>query len=307
MPLVSVVIPAYNRESTLKRAVESVLRQTTRDIEVIVADDASKDNTVAIARELARSDHRVRLIQGKSNRGAQAGRNLGARNARGDWLCFFDSDDWMLPTSIEMRLNLACNRGLKVVHSDAFVRRPNQESSLFGVPPLNGFIYEKLLRAPGPTFPGMFMRTEAFHEMGGLDEDVIAYQEWDTAIRLAKRHAFGFVPEPTFVYDCTGNDTISKNLTRSVRGYEYVVNKHRSQIVWCLGPKAMSQHLATIAGFYSEAAASDQAAKAKLQSLLWWPSPRRVLAGGRRLASLVQTRVPEPVVHPHAGWWRKAA
>ena len=281
MALVSIIIPAYNRERTLKRAVESVLRQTIRDIEVIVVDDASIDNTVAIAREVARSDPRVRLIQATANRGAQGARNLGARDANGDWLCFFDSDDWMLPAGIELRLKLACNRGLKVVHSDAFVLRPNQERALFGVPPLNGFIYEELLRAPGPTFQGMIVRADAFHEMGELDEDVIAYQEWDTAIRLARRHAFGFVAEPTFVYDCTGNDTISKDLTKCAMGYEYVVNKHRSEIFRRLGPKAMSQHFETIARFYIEAAASDLAAKAKLKSWLWWPSPRRAIRNWR--------------------------
>ena len=77
MALVSIVIPAYNREKTLKRAVESVLTQTIQDIEVIVVDDASMDNTVAVAKELARSDPRVRLIQSTSHHGAQAGQKFG--------------------------------------------------------------------------------------------------------------------------------------------------------------------------------------------------------------------------------------
>ena len=281
MALVSIVIPAYNRERTLKRAVASVLTQTIWDIEVIVVDDASVDNTVAVARELAQSDPRVRLIQGTSHRGAQGARNLGARDAGGDWLCFFDSDDFMLPASIEMRLKLASDRGLKVVHSDGFVLRANQERALFRVAPLNGLIYKELLRAPGPMFQGMIFRADAFHEMGELDEDIIAYQEWDTAIRLARRNAFGFVPEPTFVYDFTGNDTISKDLTRAAMGYEYVVSKHCSEIFWHLGPKAISRHFETVVGFYVEAAALDLAVKAKLRSLFWWPSPRRVIRNWR--------------------------
>jgi glycosyltransferase involved in cell wall biosynthesis len=288
MALVSIVIPAYNREKTLKRAVESVLTQTIQDIEVIVVDDASMDNTVAVAKELARSDPRVRLIQSTSHHGAQAARNLGARDADGDWLCFFDSDDYMLPASVKMRLRLAHDRGLKVVHSDAFVLRSNQPRALFGVPPLSGFIYDELLRTPGPMFPGMIVRADVFREMGELDEDVIAYQEWDTAIRLARRHTFGFLPEPTFVYDCTGDDTISKDLTRSAMGYEYVVNKHRFEIIRRLGPRAMSQHFNIIAGFYADAAASDLAAKAKLKSFLWWPSPRRAAGCADTARSLVR-------------------
>jgi glycosyltransferase involved in cell wall biosynthesis len=280
MPLVSVIIPAYNRERTLRRAVESTLGQTVQDIEVIVVDDASNDNTAKVAQELVLSDTRVRLIQNiqnTCNRGAQAARNIGARAANGEWLNFFDSDDWMLPTSIEARLSVARNQSVKVVHSDAFVLSPNQDRALFGVPPLNGSVYEALLRAPGPVFPAMLVTADTFHEMGELDEDVAAYQEWDTAIRLAKRHAFGFVSEPTFVYDCTGNDTISKNWMKSARGYEYIVNKNLSEILIRLGPKAVSQHYEMIASHYVQAGALDLAMKSKWKSFLWWPTPMRVI------------------------------
>jgi glycosyltransferase involved in cell wall biosynthesis len=274
MPSVSVVIPARNRERTLRRAIESALQQTIQDIELIVVDDASNDNTVEVAQELARSDSRVRLIHNTNKQGAQAARNIGARVANGDWLNFFDSDDFMLPTSMEMRLNVARDQRVKIVHSDAFVLRPNQDPALFGVPPLSGSIYEALLRAPGPMFQGMIVTVDAFREIGELDEDVIAYQEWDTAIRLAKRYAFGFVSEPTFVYDCTGSDTISKDLLRGAAGYEYIVNKHFSEVLRRVGPKAVSQHYEMIASHYAQAGASDMATKSKWRSFLWWPNPR---------------------------------
>jgi hypothetical protein len=99
---------------------------------------------------------------------------------------------------------------VKVVHSDAFVLSQNQNRALLGVPPLRGSIYASLLRVPGPLFQGMIVGVDAFREMGELDEDLIAYQEWDTAIRFARRHAFRFVREPTFVYDCTSNEPSKK-------------------------------------------------------------------------------------------------
>jgi hypothetical protein len=191
-------------------------------------------------------------------------------------LNFFDSDDWMLPTSIEVRLDVARDQRVKIVHSEAFVLRPNKERSLFGAPALCGDIYEALLRAPGPTFPGMIFSIDAFREIGDLDEDVVAYQEWDTAIRMAKRHAFGFVPNPTFVYDCTGNDTISKNLVKNALGYEYIVRKHFFEILRHLGPRGVSQHYRIIARHYVEAEGLKLADKYRRKSFLWWPSPMRL-------------------------------
>ena len=277
MPLVSIIIPAYNRQHSLPRAIESILNQTLQDFEIIVVDDGSMDNTVAVAEQLAVRDFRVRLIRHKKNQGAQAARNTGARAAIGQWLSFFDSDDWMLPTGIEARLSVALNRSVKIVHSDAFVLRQNEDRALFEVPPLSGSIYEALLRAPGPMFPAMIISIDAFREIGELDEDVVAYQEWDTAIRLAKRHAFGFVPEPTFVYDCTGKDTISMNSLKGAMGYEYIVNKHLAEVLLRLGPKAVSQHYETVASHYAQAGASRLATKAKWKSFLWWPQPNRAI------------------------------
>jgi glycosyltransferase involved in cell wall biosynthesis len=259
------------------RALESALKQTVRDIEVIVVDDGSTDRTAEFVGKLAVSELRVRLIQSKTNRGAQAARNLGARSASGDWLNFFDSDDWMLPTSIETRLKVARQQRVKIVHSEAFVLKPNKERSLYGVPPFCGCIYKAVLRHPGPMFQGMIIAVDALREMGELDEDAVAYQEWDTAIRLAKRHAFGFVPNPTFVYDCTGNDTISKNLVKNAIGYEYVVRKHCLEIFRHLGPRAVSWHYAAITRHYVEAGALKLADKSNWKSFLWWPSPKRAV------------------------------
>lgn len=277
MPLVSIIVPAYNRQQSLARAIESILNQTLQDFEIIVVDDGSTDNTRAIGQELVLRDSRIRLICHEKNRGAQAARNTGARSANGDWLNFFDSDDWMLPTSIETRLTVARNRGVKVVHSDAFVLRPNRDRALFGMPPLSGYIYEALLRAPGPMFQAMIVSADVLHEIGGLDENVIAYQEWDTAIRLARNHAFGFVPEPTFVYDCMGSDTMSRNLIKSAAGYEYIVTKNLAEILLRVGPKAISQHYELIARHYAQAGAPDLATKSKLKSFLWWPNPKRAV------------------------------
>src|SRR5262249_48749136 len=155
MSLVSIIVPAYNRESSLKRAIKTALDQTVNDIEVIVVDDGSKDKTAMVAELYADADPRVRLMRHETNRGAQAARNTGARVAHGRWLAFCDSDDAMLPKSLELRLDVAEMEKVEVVHSECYVLRKGSPKQVFGVPKLRGSVYRELLANPGPMFQGM--------------------------------------------------------------------------------------------------------------------------------------------------------
>ncbi|GHE20553.1 glycosyltransferase family 2 protein [Halomonas urumqiensis] len=101
---VSVIVPAYNASTGLKAAVESVLRQTWPALEVLIVDDASTDDTRAVAQALSLGDERVRVIEQPSNQGAYAARNAGLRESRGDMLTVHDSDDWSHPQKIEQQV-----------------------------------------------------------------------------------------------------------------------------------------------------------------------------------------------------------
>src|SRR5262245_10224002 len=102
---VSVVIPTYNRARTLGRAVQSVLRQAGIDLELVVVDDGSTEPPGDNLAEVMANDRRVRCIRHTENRGAQAARNSGIREARGGWIAFLDSDDYWLPGSLAIRLS----------------------------------------------------------------------------------------------------------------------------------------------------------------------------------------------------------
>lgn len=102
MATVSVVIPAFNAESFLGEALDSVLGQTARPTEVIVVDDGSTDGTRALVR---RYSDAVRLVT-QDNGGAARARNVGARQATGEWLAFLDADDVWLPEKLEKQLRL---------------------------------------------------------------------------------------------------------------------------------------------------------------------------------------------------------
>ena len=92
-PKISVIIPVYNAESTLRRCVDSVLAQTFTDFECLLIDDGSKDRSGAICDEYAARDSRIRAFH-KENGGVSSARNLGLDNATGEWIAFVDSDDW---------------------------------------------------------------------------------------------------------------------------------------------------------------------------------------------------------------------
>jgi glycosyltransferase involved in cell wall biosynthesis len=98
VPKVSVIIPAYNRANCIQRAIQSVQTQTCKDVEIIVIDDGSTDNTSEVVKSIP--DNRIRYIGCKANRGAGAARNEGLKAAKGSYIAFLDSDDEWLPEKL---------------------------------------------------------------------------------------------------------------------------------------------------------------------------------------------------------------
>lgn len=99
-PVISVIIPVYNVEKYIRQCVDSVLEQSYRDFELILVDDGSPDNSPAICDEYAQKDTRVSVIHQK-NLGVSAARNNGIRHAKGEWITFVDSDDWVSSDYLE--------------------------------------------------------------------------------------------------------------------------------------------------------------------------------------------------------------
>jgi len=270
-PLVSVIIPAFNRTKTIDIALKSVIEQDFSSWEVIVVDDGSTDNTAEVVMRLMSEECRVHLIRHEKNKGAQAARNTGIRNARGEWIAFLDSDDQWLPHSLEARLEACQNGRVKVVHSECYVIREDRDMKPFGVPPMAGWIYRDVLSSPGPMFQSLLVARETLNRIGYLDERIVAYQEWDTAIRLAKHYPFAFVTEPTFIYDCRDVHTISKDRLRDALGYEQVFCKHILAILRYTNPYVLAQHYWAAASRYRAAGNKSAARRCTMMVLLLLP------------------------------------
>ncbi len=110
MPKVTVAVPVYNVEKYLEKCAESILSQTERDIELLFIDDGSTDGSGALCDSIARRDPRARVIH-QENRGLGGARNTGIENARGEWIIFPDSDDWLEPETVERALKAAEDAG----------------------------------------------------------------------------------------------------------------------------------------------------------------------------------------------------
>jgi len=103
-PLVSVIITTYNRAYCLKKAITSAINQTYDNLEIIVLDDGSTDNTELVVKKI--SDSRIVYIRHQKNKGIGAARNTGIKNSKGSFIAFLDSDDEYLPEKIEKSLEV---------------------------------------------------------------------------------------------------------------------------------------------------------------------------------------------------------
>ncbi len=118
-PKVSVIIPAYNTEAYIAKAIESALEQTLTDLEVIVVDDGSSDKTLEIAKSF--TDQRLKVIANQQNFGVSAARNRALRAAQGEWIAILDSDDWYLSERLEKLVLLAEETNADMIADDLYL------------------------------------------------------------------------------------------------------------------------------------------------------------------------------------------
>lgn len=144
--LVSVILPVYNGENTIEATVASVLDQTYRNIELIIADDASNDNTAEKCRVLAGSDNRIRIISNQANTGALGTRLKAAKTAKGEWIAFIDADDLWHREKLKKQIRLRDDTGSDIVYTaSAFIDgNGNKYKWIMHVPDKVG--YRRLLK-----------------------------------------------------------------------------------------------------------------------------------------------------------------
>ena len=124
-PLISVIIPVYGVEKYISQCLESVINQTYKNIEVIVINDGTKDNSASIAKEYSKQDFRVKVYDFE-NSGLSAARNRGVSLAKGDYIAFLDSDDYVAPNMYEELINNALKTDADIVLSLIHISEPTR-------------------------------------------------------------------------------------------------------------------------------------------------------------------------------------
>ena len=185
-PMVSVVLAVRNGEEDLPRAVESILSQTLRELELIIVDDGSEDGTPEYLRSL--TDARVKLIRNERNLGVYPSRNRAQRAARGEFIAVHDHDDLSRPDRLEKQVAFLRERPDYVaVGGQIISHHPERPSEVLGGWPDDGRVrWQMLFHTPIPHQALMFRRAAA-EKLGGYREEHNCAMDYDLECRLAKR------------------------------------------------------------------------------------------------------------------------
>lgn len=224
MPTISVIIPVYNGEKTIKQTIESVLNQTFKDFELLIINDGSQDATLEIIQAI--NDERIQVFS-YQNSGVSASRNRALTKAKGEFISFIDADDLWTPNKLELQLKaLQDNPQAAVAYSwSDWIDESGQFLRSGGHITVNGKAYEKLLlRDFIESGSNPLIRKQALDEVGCFEQSVTPAEDWDMWLRLAARYEFVTVEVPQILYRISPNSA-SFNIVKMEAGSLKVIER----------------------------------------------------------------------------------
>lgn len=203
-PIVSVIIPTYNRANYLEKSIQSVLSQTIKDIEIIVINNYSTDNTLEIIDSF--NDKRIKIINFKNDGVIARSRNQGLIKSSGKYISFLDDDDLWCPDKLELQIKyLEIHHEFSLVYSNAIIidEKGNRKGSLLNQEKAKqGWIFPDLLGGNFITILTVLMRRELFDSIGLFNEEpsLIAVEDYEYWMRIAFKFEFGYIDKPLALY-----------------------------------------------------------------------------------------------------------
>jgi teichuronic acid biosynthesis glycosyltransferase TuaG len=234
--LVSIIMPAFNAETTIKTSIDSVLKQTYSNWELIIINDASGDKTGLIVNEYLNTENRITIINLEKNGGLPNARNQGVKRAKGEFIAFLDSDDIWSPDKLLKQTNFhlkhpeikISHTGFEMFNESGVVKRPLKK--------LVDFNYKK----DGDMLPSIYckntvgvltvmIKKDLFISVGGFDTSLWTMEDQDLWIRIAKlRERFGCLPENLAYYRLNPTG-ISHNTAKYKKAYKKLIDKYKSE------------------------------------------------------------------------------
>ncbi len=226
-PLVTVIIPTYNRAATIKRAIDSVLRQTYKELELIIVDDGSTDNTVEIIHSY--QDKRIKLVCLFGNCGANIARNTGIKLAKGEYIAFQDSDDEWLQDKLEIQINYMEQTDKKICYCP-YILYEGTMKKIIPDPSENKVQYGEKIKetlrtgnvVPAPT---LVIHKQVIETAGMFDETMRRLQDYEYAIRLCQCCEIAYIDRP-LLNAYRMNNCISNNEEALVEAFKQIFIKH---------------------------------------------------------------------------------
>jgi len=206
-PLVSAVIPTFNRGWIMAEAVQSVLDQTYEPLEIIVVDDGSTDNTRAVLEPFM---DKITLLK-QDNKGVSAARNLGIQHARGEFIAFLDSDDLWLPdkTGCQIDFFKANPNAIICQTEEIWVRKGRRVNPKKKHKKRSGMIFEPSLHLCLVSPSAVMMRRRFFDIIGLFDEMLVACEDYDLWLRTSLTHPVFLIDKPCIVKRGGHSDQLS--------------------------------------------------------------------------------------------------
>ena len=226
-PLVSVIIPVYNRENLIHRAIKSITDQTYKNLEIIVVNDGSTDNTEEKIKQI--KDERIKYFKIKKNMGVSSARNKGIELSSGEIIALQDSDDESVPERIEkqLKLLLSSNREFGAVCCGRELYDSNTGTKIGEI--LREVDYKENFTKGSyfltPSTNNLMIKKTVLNEVGYFDERLYAGEDTELAIRVSKKYRYGFINQP-LIKVTRNHNQLTRNTKNYIISKEIIIAKH---------------------------------------------------------------------------------
>lgn len=215
-PAISVITPVYNTEKYIAECINSILKQTFKDFELIIIDDCSTDRTWSIVKKFALKDTRIRAFKNKKNLGIAGNRNKGLSKARGKYVVWQDADDVSMPYRLKMQFEYM-ERHKRVGIAGGYLKFFNEHNPNMGVRKYatdDTTLRSKIFRYSPVAQPAAIIRRQCLVEVGGYNLAYPPSEDLDMSFRIGEKYRFGNIPKIMIKYRDHPNSVTYRGLRK---------------------------------------------------------------------------------------------